>query len=95
MQHKRICVRATPDLLALGSAIRETRARRGLSQEALGFGSTLHRNYVGSIERGEMNPTFRTLVRLTAGLRVRLSDLIVIYERNTGEPTWWLADAAT
>jgi transcriptional regulator with XRE-family HTH domain len=93
MQGKRICVRQTPDLLALGSAVREKRARHALSQEALGFASGLHRNYIGSIERGEINATFRTLLRLTGGLRMKLSDLIVIYERNMGEPTWWLADA--
>lgn len=93
MQGKRISVSATPDLLALGAAVRESRAARGFSQEALGFASTLHRNIVGSIERGEINASFRSLVRLAGGLRMRLSDLIVIYERNMSEPTWWLADA--
>lgn len=70
---------------ALGRAVREIRARRCLSQEHLGFRARLHRNYVGAIERGEMNPTFRTLLRLTVGLRVRLSDLIVIYERQLAD----------
>jgi len=42
---------------AFGRAVRETRARRGLSQEQLGFTAGLHRNYVGAIERGEINPT--------------------------------------
>ena len=42
---------------ALGRAVRETRARRGLSQESLGYVAGLHRNYVGAIERGEINPT--------------------------------------
>jgi ribosome-binding protein aMBF1 (putative translation factor) len=43
---------------ALGRAVRELRARRGVSQEELGFRGNLHRNYVGAIERGEINPTF-------------------------------------
>lgn len=38
--------------VALGGAVRESRARRGLSQEELGFRAGLHRNYVGAIERG-------------------------------------------
>jgi DNA-binding XRE family transcriptional regulator len=47
---------------ALGRAVKETRARRGISQEELGYRATLHRNYVGAMERGELNPTLRTLL---------------------------------
>jgi len=67
---------------ALGRAVRETRARRCLSQEQLGFASGLHRNYVGAIERGEINPSLRTLLRVTAGLDVPLSVLVGVYERQ-------------
>jgi transcriptional regulator with XRE-family HTH domain len=70
------------ELRALGAAVRELRARRGLSQEALGFCSGLHRNYVGGIERGELNITFRVLLKLRCGLDVPLSELVGIYERN-------------
>jgi len=49
----------SPAHVAWGRVVRELRARRGLSQEELGFCSRLHRNYVGAIERGEINPTFR------------------------------------
>ena len=73
------------ELSALGAAVRETRARRGLSQEELGFAAGLHRNYVGAVERGEINATFRTLMRLCAGLRMTVSELILLYERNIGE----------
>jgi len=51
----------------------------------LGFGARLHRNYVGAVERGEINATFATLLKLTVGLRVKLSDLIVIYERQLAD----------
>jgi DNA-binding XRE family transcriptional regulator len=44
----------------LGFAIRILRHRRAVSQEQLGFDCDLHRNYIGAIERGEINPTFRT-----------------------------------
>jgi len=70
---------------ALGRAVREVRARRGLSQEELGFRATLHRNYVGAVERGEINPTFRTLLHLTGGLDVELSELVTVYERQATE----------
>lgn len=46
------------ELRALGAALRELRTRRGYSQESLGFRAELHRNYVGGIERGELNVTF-------------------------------------
>ncbi len=70
---------------ALGRAVREIRGRWDLSQEELGFRARLHRNYVGAVERGEINATFATLLKLTVGLRVRLSDLIVIYERQLAD----------
>jgi transcriptional regulator with XRE-family HTH domain len=74
-----------PNLHALGQAVRELRARRGLSQEWLGFRAGLHRNYVGAIERGEINPTLRTLTPLMGGLMLPLSELVLLYERNVGE----------
>jgi len=66
--------------VVLGRAVRELRARRGLSQEALGFHARLHRNYVGAIERGEINPTFRVLLRVSTGLGFPLSELFALYE---------------
>jgi transcriptional regulator with XRE-family HTH domain len=76
---------SAPNLDALGAAVRELRARRGLSQEWLGYRAGLHRNYIGAIERGEINPTFRTLTYLMGGLMLPLSELVVLYERNVGE----------
>jgi transcriptional regulator with XRE-family HTH domain len=73
-------------LRALGAAVRELRARRGLSQEALGARAGLHRNYVGALERGELNVTFRILLKVVGGLDVKLSELVALYERNRPEP---------
>jgi len=56
-----------------------------LSQEELGFVSGLHRNYVGAIERGEINATFRILLKLERGLGLPLAELVRLYERNVGE----------
>ncbi len=72
---------------ALGAAVREARARRGLSQEELGSRGGLHRNYIGAIERGEINPTFRTLLCVATGLMLPLSLLVAVYERNISECT--------
>jgi transcriptional regulator with XRE-family HTH domain len=71
--------------VVLGAVFREVRARRGLSQEALGFAAEMHRNYIGAIERGEVNPTWRALRKLARGLDVSLSELVALFETRFGE----------
>jgi transcriptional regulator with XRE-family HTH domain len=71
-----------PHLRALGAAVRELRARRGLSQDQLGRAGRTHRNYIGAIERGEINPTLRVLLRVSDGLGIPLSELVCVYERQ-------------
>jgi transcriptional regulator with XRE-family HTH domain len=70
---------------AFGHAVRELRFYRGLSQEALGHAAGLHRNYVGAIERGELNPTIRTVLRLAVGWRIRPSRLVQLAEQHHAE----------
>jgi transcriptional regulator with XRE-family HTH domain len=82
MRHQPIShIRDVPEQKCLGHAVRVQRAIRGLSQEELGFRSGLHRNYIGAIERGEINPTFGTLRRLARGLRLSMPDLMTAYVR--------------
>jgi len=66
---------------ALGVTVRQLRGIGRLSQERLGEDAGLHRNYVGAIERGEINPTLRVLCKVGNGLRVPASDLLVMAER--------------
>lgn len=68
---------SAPELVALGAAARFLRARYACSQERLGLNAGLHRNYVGAIERAEVNPTYLTLRRLASGLDVPLSELVL------------------
>lgn len=65
-------------LAALGRSVRDYRIERGISQEELGFRSGLDRTYVGSVERGERNATYETLIKLTDGLGV---ELVAVMER--------------
>jgi transcriptional regulator with XRE-family HTH domain len=65
-----------PLLLGLGEAIRELRDELNVSQERLGLDSTVHRNYIGGIERAERRPTLATVARLAVTLGVRPSDLL-------------------
>jgi transcriptional regulator with XRE-family HTH domain len=73
----------SPKHATLGRTIRTLRTSKGLSQEDLGYRCDLHRNYIGAIERGEINPTFRTLLKLAAGLETTLMEIMTIYERST------------
>jgi transcriptional regulator with XRE-family HTH domain len=82
MPDKRTSRAHSPHTAVLGAAVRELRACRRLSQEELGFRARLHRNYVGAVERGEINPTFRTLRTLADGLDVELSSLIRLCEER-------------
>lgn len=72
----------SPEHHALGMAIREARARRGFSQEALADEAGMHRNQIGAIERGEANPTFWSVLNLVTGLALALSEVIELYERQ-------------
>ena len=58
-----------------GERLRELRLARGLSQEKLAFKSGMHRTYLGSIERGERNPSLKNIAAIAEALGVSLSQL--------------------
>lgn len=60
----------------LARNLRALRAERGLSQEALGERSELHRTYVGSVERQERNVSLDNVERLAEALQVDICDLL-------------------
>ena len=55
--------------------MRDLRQRRGWSQEKLAERSELHPTYIGSIERGQRNPSLVTLAKLVGALNVSLPAL--------------------
>jgi len=61
--------------LIFGNALRALREDRGYSQEELAERAGLHRNYVGSVERGERNVALENIVKLAKALSVRTKDL--------------------
>lgn len=71
-----------PDLTTLGLAVREHRRMLGLSQEELAERSGLHRNYIGGVERAERNVSYLNLLKIAAGLELRLSELIRLIEET-------------
>jgi transcriptional regulator with XRE-family HTH domain len=48
-------------LQVLGHRIREARKAKGLSQEELALRSDTATSYIGGVERGERNPSFKKL----------------------------------
>jgi transcriptional regulator with XRE-family HTH domain len=71
--------------VAFGLAMRVRRARRGLSQDGLGSNAGLHRNYLGAVERAEVNPSLMTIGRIARGLRVPLTDLMAETDGHLGD----------
>ncbi len=65
---------------AFGQAVRAFRQGRDLSQEDFAVESGLHRNYVGAVERGEINPTLKTIALFAKGAEVPLSELLELTE---------------
>ncbi len=60
--------------------IRRIRVVNDISQERLAFDAGVDRSYLGSVERGEANPTIDMLDRLAETLGVPLIQLFAEYE---------------
>jgi DNA-binding Xre family transcriptional regulator len=63
-------------LRLLGTAIRELRISRGISQEKLSHLCQLDRSHMGRIERGERNVSFLNIVRIARGLACKPSEIM-------------------
>jgi transcriptional regulator with XRE-family HTH domain len=59
-----------------GENVLLTRRRADLSQEELGFLSSLHRTEIGQIERGFRLPRIDTVIKLAGALEVSPGDLL-------------------
>lgn len=62
-------------LRIIGDNIRKYRNERGWSQEDLAFECSLHRTYIGAVERGEKNITILNLIRIKNKLGIHLEHL--------------------
>ena len=61
--------------VALGDKIRNLRRIKGLTQEELGEKAGLSYKYIGEIERGQVNVSFDSLIRIVNALSVMINDL--------------------
>jgi transcriptional regulator with XRE-family HTH domain len=61
-----------------GGNVRRLRSAKGMSQEKFAFARDMHRNYIGSIERGERNVSIDSMQRIATTLGVDLTELVGI-----------------
>ena len=59
-----------------GQKMQGVRKSKRISQEELAGQLAMHRTYIGLIERGERNPTIRTLYKIAKALKVKASELL-------------------
>jgi transcriptional regulator with XRE-family HTH domain len=67
-----------------GRTVRALRPEAGYSQESFADAIGVHRTYMGTLERGDGNPTLDMIVRVAKGLRLSLSELFQAVEKDTG-----------
>jgi len=71
-----------------GLLIKEIRREKSISQEELAAKTGLDRSFISLVENGKRNPTLTTVIKLSQGLEIGLSDLMVrfeaIYSENEG-----------
>ena len=60
---------------ALGEAVRQLRERRGTTQEAVARAADITTATLSLIERGQANPTWDTLKKITAALGSSMAEL--------------------
>lgn len=72
--------------LLLGRRIRNLRNIKGWTQEELGGQAELSYKFIGEIERGQQNPSFDTLLKISVALNVELPELFR-FEQETVDKT--------
>ena len=63
-------------LKELGNKIRLLRTSLGLTQTEFSTKVGVNKNYIGMLERGERNPSYLMLVKISNNLPIPLKDLI-------------------
>ncbi len=70
----------------LGATVRRLRLERGFSQAGFAGACKLERAYVGMIERGEVNISVRTALKISRGLDLGLAAFFHEVERQPQSP---------
>jgi transcriptional regulator with XRE-family HTH domain len=62
-------------LLSFGQRVKTERLKQGLSQEELAEKASVHRTYIGMIERAEKNITLTNIEKIALALGIEISKL--------------------
>jgi XRE family transcriptional regulator, regulator of sulfur utilization len=60
----------------VGETIRSYRKRAGLTQEKLAERADLHHNFIGEVERGNMEVSLGSLLKIAKALGIRVRELV-------------------
>ena len=63
-------------LIKFGDRVKEERLKRGLSQEDLAVKASVHRTYIGMIERAEKNITLLNIAKIANALELGINELL-------------------
>lgn len=63
-------------LVQFGERVKTARKSKGLSQEELAARASLHRTYIGMIERGEKNITLININKIATALEMPINKLM-------------------
>lgn len=71
--------------LSLGDFIRHARESKGLSQRRLSLNAGLSPSYVGKIEAGENEPSFRAVAKLAIELGLNAREVFLLVRREASK----------
>jgi transcriptional regulator with XRE-family HTH domain len=60
----------------LGDKIRSYRKQSGFTQEQLAEKADLHHNFIGEVERGNMEISLTSMLKIAKALKVKVRDLV-------------------
>jgi len=67
----------------IGKKIKEYRKIKDLTQENLGEKAGLHYTYIGQVERGEKEPSLKSLIKIANALGVNVDKLLINYDLSS------------
>jgi transcriptional regulator with XRE-family HTH domain len=72
---------------ALGQEIRRLRQLKKIGQEGFADQAGIHRNHIGLLERGELDPRLSTLLAVANALEIGLDQLLAqTFEQSPPQP---------